>query len=505
MREPMPTITLPAATTRWSSQRLEDRFEVDNPATGAVITTVQGGGAAEVDSAVRTAHAAFEGPWRQRSARERGELLHAVARKLREHADELAALECLENGKPLLQARFADIEACIGSFDYFGALIGKLPGTTVALGPIDSVEHLEPFGVVGGIIPFNWPPIHFAAKTAPALAVGNTVVLKPGEQAPLTVMRLVELANQVLPPDVLHVVPGRGDAGAALAGHPLVRKLSFTGAPATGVQVLQTAAANLTPTLMELGGKNPFIVFDDAKLEDALCWAIDGAFFNKGEACTAASRLIVQRGIYPRFVAALAEAVPRLRVGDGMDRATHVGPVVSAAQRRRVLDYIALGQAEGARLLAQAPLPTDPRLAGGHWVPPTVFAEVRPSMRIAREEIFGPVTCVLPFDTEDEAIAIANGTDFGLVSAVFSGDAERTARVSRRLEAGLVFVNNYDRRFLGSPFGGIKASGYGREHCPQTLHEFGYTKAVRSPSGRAPLPVWPPASEVLFPAPPVSP
>ena len=495
MTQPSPSQP-PLRSSRWSATDPALAFDVHNPATGAVLRRVQGADPAQVDAAVCCAHQA-QPAWRQCTARERGALLLAVARTLRAHADELAQLETEENGKPLSQARYADIEACIAVFEYFGALVDKLPGHSVSLGALDSVEHLEPFGVVAGILPFNWPPIHFAGKVAPALAVGNTVVLKPGEQAPLTVMRLVELANQVLPPDVLHVLPGGWQVGDALARHPLVRKLSFTGAPATGVKVLQACAERLTPTLMELGGKNPLIVFDDADLDAALIGALDGAFFNKGEACTAASRLLVQRGVLQRFTERLGQAVSRLRVGDGLDPTTHVGPVVSRAQQQRVVQYIALGQAEGARLVASAALPDDPRLRDGFFVAPTLLADVRGDMRVAQEEIFGPVSCILPFDTEDEAIALANGTDFALVAAVYSQDNARCQRVARAVEAGVVFINNYNRQFIGTPFGGTKASGFGREHHLGTLHEFGYLKAVRQPTGRAPVPHWPVAEALI--------
>lgn len=483
--------------TRWSSHDPADQFVVENPATGAPLAVVQGSGTYEVSAAVNAAHHAFQAHWRNRPARERGKLLLEIAQVIRAHADEIARLETLENGKPFGQARYMDVEACIGSFEFFGALIEKLPGTYNDLGPILSTEFLEPYGVIGGIIPFNWPPIHFAAKTAPALAVGNTVVLKPGEQAPLAVMRLVELANSVLPEDVLHVVPGTGKTGAALVSHPLVRKLSFTGAPETGRKVLQAAANNLTPALLELGGKNPLLVFADAEVERALAAAVEGAFFNQGEACTAASRLLVHSSLRDVFVEKMIAAVRKLRVGDGLNPATHVGPLVTKQQQQRVLDYIAIGEQEGACIAAQAALPTDEALRNGFFVAPTLFTEVKPEHRIAREEIFGPVTCVIQFDTYEEAIAIANGTDFGLVAAVFTRDQQLAMRASRDLEAGIVFVNNYNRQFLGTPFGGIKASGYGREHCVQTLQEFGYTKAVRTLSGRGEAMQWPALKELL--------
>ena len=491
---------------RWSSDSAEDRFDVENPATGGLITTVQGGGAAEVDAAVKAAHAAFESDWRWRTPRERGNMLLECARILRAHADEIALIESMEVGKPVNQARPFDLENLIWSFDFFGGLCDKLPSNFIDFGPIDVTVRLEPFGVVAGIIPFNWPPIHTGAKSAPALAVGNTVVLKPGEQAPLSILRIAELLNTVLPKDVFQVVPGHGPAaGQALAAHPLVRKISFTGSSPTGAAVLAAAAPNITPALVELGGKNPFVIFGDADIDRAVAGALEGAFFNQGQACTAASRLIVHRSIHDRFVEQLAAAVKRLRVGRGTDASIHIGPVVSRAHQQKVLNFIEIGKKEGATIAAQASLPDDPQLADGFFVAPTLFIGVTPEMRIAKEEIFGPVTCVMPFESFDEAIEIANGTEYGLVAGVYSRDLENAQRAARRIDAGIVFVNNYNRNMMGTPFGGTKASGYGREHSVDTLREFGRLKAVRTPNGSQPIPRWFVVDEVLAPTPDVEP
>ncbi|WP_229479118.1 MULTISPECIES: aldehyde dehydrogenase family protein [Mycolicibacterium] len=480
---------------RWSSDDPAHRFAVENPATGTTVATIQGCGAGEVDAAVRAAFHAHHN-WKARSPRERGAWLRRIADAVREHADEIARLESTDNGKPFTQARQFDLEAAIAIFELFGALCESLPGAVRDAGPTIDITMLEPFGVVAAIVPFNWPPLHTAGKLAPALAVGNAVVLKPPEQAPLSVLGMIEIAQSILPDDVVHIVPGGGETGAALAGHPLVGKISFTGAPSTGAAVLKTAAHNLTPTLMELGGKNPFVVFDDADLGSVIPWAVEAAFFNQGEACTAASRILVHNDIHDEVADRLAAAVTRLRVGDGADPDTHVGPLVTAQQRRRVEEYIAIGRAEGATLRAQAALPGDPRLAEGHFVAPTLFTGVRHDMRIATEEIFGPVTCLIPFETEDEAVEIANGTEFGLVAGVFTADAERAMRVSRAIRAGMVFINHYHRAFTGTPFGGVGHSGYGREHALETLHEFGYSKSLRMPSGATPIPRWAPSVAV---------
>ncbi|MGZ0199444.1 aldehyde dehydrogenase family protein [Streptomyces sp. RM1] len=482
--------------TRWSSDDEADRFTVHNPATGAAIVTIQGAGEKQVDQAVTTA---YEGhfAWKARTPRERGRWLHKIAQVVREHADEIAALESSDNGKPVSQSRGFDLEACVAIFELFAGLCEVMPNQVRDAGSTLDITTLEPYGVIAAIVPFNWPPLHAAGKLAPALAAGNSVVIKPPEQAPLSVMRVVELAQSVLPDDVVHIVPGTGKVGAQLAGHKLVGKISFTGAPTTGTAVLKTAADNLTPALMELGGKNPFIIFDDADLDSALPWAIEGGYFNQGEACTAASRVLVHSSVYDEVAQRLAQAVTRLRVGNGADPATHVGPLVTDTQRRRVQDYIDLGVSEGAVLAAQADLPNDPALKDGYYVRPTLFTHVTPDMRIANEEIFGPVVTLIAFDDEDEAVSIANGTDFGLVAGVFTSDAERAMRVSHRLTAGMVFINNYNRAFTGTPFGGVGHSGYGREHALETLHEFGYSKSLRLPSGLSEVPRWSPSTEVF--------
>ena len=469
-------------TTPWSSDRESDRFAVENPANGGILAYVQGAGEAEVDRAVRAAQAGFE-RWSRHSVIERGTVLLDAARVIREHADELAALESAENGKPVRHARAFDIETCIAIFEFFGRVVRDLHGEARDSGTLLDFTELRPYGVVGAIIPFNWPPIHTAGKIAPALAAGNAVVIKPGEQAPLVSLRIIELVRQVLPDDVLHAVPGRAETGTAITSHPLVRKISFTGSPGVGAAVIRSAAANLTPTLMELGGKNPFVVFEDADLDSAAHWALDAGYYNQGEACTAGSRLIVQRTVYDEFVRRLAPQVSALTVGDGAKPGTQVGPLVTRAQMNRVLDYIKIGLDEGAVIAAQAPLPTDPDLSDGFFVPPTLLTGVRPDMRVAKEEIFGPVTVVIPFDDEHDAVRIANGTDFGLVGGVFSADQTRAIRVARRIEAGLMYVNHYNRIAIGTPFGGTKQSGFGREHTLETLREFSYSRTLRIPSG----------------------
>jgi acyl-CoA reductase-like NAD-dependent aldehyde dehydrogenase len=473
-------------TGHWSSADAADDFTVDNPANGSPLAVVRGAGPKEVDEAVRAAHAAQPG-WRAITPRRRGEYLRQIAAALREDTDGIAAVESRENGKPLAQARFDALSAAT-VFDLFGSLSEAIPGSVRDAGAILDITTLEPYGVIGAILPFNWPPIVTAGKMAAALAVGNTVVVKPPEQAPLSVLRMFELIEPILPADVVRVVPGTGAVGAELAGHPLLGKISFTGAPATGTRVIKSAADNLTPTLMELGGKNPFIVFDDADITSAVRWALEGGYYNQGEACTAASRVLVQASVYEEFAERLGQAARRLRVGDGADPATDVGPLVTEAHREKVAGYIEIGAHEGAVIVAQAALPSAPELADGYFVPPTLFTGVTRNMRIANEEIFGPVVSLMRFDDEDEAVSIANGTEFGLVGAVFTANTERLIRVAKAISASVVFLNHYSRAGLfGTPFGGTKHSGYGRLHAQQTLGEFGYTKSLRLPTGVEPI------------------
>ena len=326
--------------------------------------------------------------------------MREVAARIREHVDELAELEAREVGKPRRDAQRFDVSFSHAGFDYFAGLADTLHGEILDQGPIEARVVYEPYGVVAAILPFNWPPIHFTKKCAPALAAGNTVVIKPGEQAPLSVLRLVEIANEVLPPGVINAVSGI-EAGAALAGHPGVSRITFTGATATGRKVLQTAAQNLTYATMELGGKNALLVLADADLDVALDVALEGMYYNQGEACTSTARILVHDSIHDEFLKRFARATEALVVGDPLDAATDVGPMVDARQRDRVLDYLQVGLDEGARLVTQGDLPDDEHLRDGFWVAPTVLADVTPEMRVAREEIFGPIACVMRFSDEE--------------------------------------------------------------------------------------------------------
>lgn len=476
----------------WVDTSADETFAVMEPATGEELARVASCGAREVDAAVAGARARWAEDWRWRSPRERGALMRQVAERIREHVDELAELEAREVGKPRRDALRFDVSFSHTCFDYFAGLADTLHGEILDQGPIQARVTYEPYGVVAAILPFNWPPIHFSKKCAPALAAGNTVVVKPGEQAPLAVMRLVEIANEVLPPGVINAVCGI-DASAALVEHPGVSRISFTGSTATGRKVLQGAAKNVTYATMELGGKNALLVLDDADLEVAIPVALEGMFYNQGEACTSTARLLVDDSVHDQFLERFARATEQLVVGDPLDPATDIGPMVDARQRDRVLGYLEAGRDEGARVVTQGKLPSDERFSGGYWVAPTVLADVTPEMRISLEEIFGPIACVTRVNGDEEALALANSSDYGLTAAICTRDEARAGRLAERLEAGMIFVNNYMRRsFLGSPFGGMKASGFGRENAAATLYEFVRSKNVRFPSGHGEIPNWPP-------------
>lgn len=472
---------------RWSSTDTSKQFQVENPATGEVITTVQAGDQETVNSAVQAAQKAFETDWRWKTRLERSVFLHKAADELQKHAQELAVLLCLENGKPLIDAQNADVLFLSNIFRYFASIGDKLPSELLDQGGLYSAIVYEPHGVTAGILPFNWPPVHAGGKLAPALAAGNTMILKPGEQAPLTVMRIVEILQSVLPKDVVQAVPGLGpEVPEALIRHPLVKMVSLTGSTRSGALAAEAAAPTITPIVLELGGKNAILVFEDADVDHAVRDTVDGAFYNKGEACTASSRILVHRAVHATFTAKLAAAVKRIRTGNGLDAATHVGPVVSRSQQERVLKYIEIGQKEGATLAAQGAIPS----GKGFFVPPTLFTDVKPSMTIANDEIFGPVTCVIPFATEEEAVEIANASRYGLFAGVYSADSQRTMRVARKLDVGVVLCNTYFRGVLGTPFGGVKESGYGREHWIGTLREWSRTKNIRFPTGLGEIPQW---------------
>ncbi len=455
-------------------------FETRNPATESLITTVAEAGAEDVDRAVRAARAAFEsGPWPKMKAADRARVLHRLGDLILANADEIARLETMDNGKPIFESRHIDIPMVAGCFHYFSGWASKLTGDTTNVSPAFFTYTLrEPVGVVGAIIPWNFPMIMVGWKAAPALAAGNTVIVKPAAETPLSAIRIGELALEAgLPPGVLNIVPGRGSvAGEAMVRHPQVDKISFTGSTEVGIHLMRTAAETVKKLTLELGGKSPNIVFADADLDAAVRGAMNGIFYGKGEVCAAGSRLLVEKAIYDEFVGKLAERAKKMVPADPLDPRTRLGALVNEKQMNSVLGYIDTGVREGARLVAGGSRqPVDGK---GTFVQATVLADVDNRMRVAQEEIFGPVLAVIPFDGVDDAVAKANDVFYGLASGVWTRDVKKAHGVSRRLRAGTVWINTYNYFDPGMPFGGYKGSGFGRDLGAACLNEYTQLKSV---------------------------
>ena len=454
-------------------------FETINPATGEVICHVAEGEKPDADLAVKAARKAFEvGPWRKMNARERGRILYRLAELMEKHIDELAALETLDNGKPIADSKGADLPLTIDCYRYYAGWADKIEGKTIPVnGPYFCYTRHEPVGVCGQIIPWNFPLLMQAWKLGPALAAGNTVVLKPAEQTPLTALRVGELLLEAgLPPGVVNIVPGFGEtAGAAIAEHMDVDKVAFTGSTETGKLIMQAAArSNLKRVTLELGGKSPNVVFADADLDAAVEGAFFGLFFNQGQCCVAGSRLFVERQIHDEFVDRMIKRVKKQRVGDPFDPATTQGPQVSQEQFDRVMGYIESGKREGANCAIGG----NRSGSRGYFIEPTVFTGVKDEMKIAQEEIFGPVMSILPFGSTDEVIERGNKTFYGLAAAVWTKDVRKAHRLAHELRAGTVWVNCYDVFDTASPFGGFKMSGIGRELGEYALRAYTEVKSV---------------------------
>jgi acyl-CoA reductase-like NAD-dependent aldehyde dehydrogenase len=454
-------------------------FTTVNPATEEPITTVAEAGVEDVDRAVKAARAALEGPWAKMKPIDRSRVLWKLGDLVLEHADELARLETLDNGKPIFESRYVDIDMVARCFHYFSGWSTKIAGDTTPVNPALFTYTLrEPVGVVGAIIPWNFPMIMVGWKAAPALAAGNTIVVKPAELTPLTAIRIAELALDAgVPAGVFNVLPGKGRiAGEALVKHPGVAKLSFTGSTEVGQHLMRTAADTLKKLTLELGGKSPNIVFADADLDAALKGATLGIFYGKGEVCAAGSRLFVEKPIYEEFVAKLADRAKKMVPGDPLDPKTRLGSLVSKAQMDKVLGYVESGVKEGAQLVAGGQ--RQPVNGKGAFVQATVLAGANNRMRVAQEEIFGPVLTVIPFDGVDDAVAQANDVAYGLAAGVWTRDVRKAHTVARRLAAGTVWVNMYNFYDPGMPFGGVKGSGFGRDLGEACLHEYTQVKSV---------------------------
>jgi aldehyde dehydrogenase (NAD+) len=450
-----------------------------NPSDGTPLAPIAHGNAADIDAAVRAAQGALDGPWGRLTATERGRVLMAMSAAVLAQADELARLEALDVGKPLKQGR-ADAVALARYLEFYGGAADKVMGQTIPFANgYTALSWREPHGVTAHIVPWNYPMQIIGRSVGAALAMGNACVLKPAEEACLTALAFARIAHEAgLPAGALNVVPGLGEeAGAALSAHAGVRHISFTGSVAVGALIQAAAARNAVPVTLELGGKSPQIVFADADLEAALPFLVNAGIQNAGQTCSAASRILVQRSVFEPVMARMAERYRALRVAPALADGD-VGPVISARQRDIIQGYLDLARSSGLRIAAQASLPAD-LPAGGFYVAPTLLADVAPGHRVAQEEIFGPVQAIIPFDGEDEALQIANGTPYGLVAGVWTRDGARQLRLARRLQCGQVFINNYGAGGgIELPFGGVKHSGHGREKGFEALYGFSSLKTV---------------------------
>jgi betaine-aldehyde dehydrogenase len=474
---------------RWRDAASGATRDIVNPSDGTIVARVPEMSGEDVTLAIAAARRAFdEGPWPKLPARERGTVLFKIAEAIRARAAAFAETDTRNMGKPIVEAEF-DVADAAHCFEYYGGLASKIHGETLDVPDTAlSLVVREPVGVVGQIIPWNYPLLMAAWKLAPALAAGCTTVLKPAEQTPLSALMLAEILESLdLPEGVVNIVTGDGPtAGGALVTDARVDKIAFTGGVDTGRLVIKGSADTIKRMSIELGGKNPNVVFADADFDAAVDGALFGAFANQGEVCSAGSRLLVERSIYPRMLDALAEKAPRIRLGDPLDRQTKMGPLVTREHQQKVLEYIDVGRRE-ARLIVGGGSPRDAALAQGFFVEPTIFADVDNRARIAQEEIFGPVLAVIPFDTEADAVRIANDTPYGLAGAVWTRDVFRGIRVLKQIRAGILWLNTYHPTYNEAPWGGYKQSGFGRELGPYGLDHYLETKQINLNLSEAPI------------------
>ena len=458
-------------------------FDVLDPATEEVIASVASGDAKDVDRAVAVARKALEGPWGRMRAADRGRILNRLADLMEHYGDEIAALESRDAGKPLAAVMRQDLPAALDTLRYYAGFADKINGQVVPARP-DALTYTvrEPVGVVGVIVPWNFPLMIGMWKIAPALACGCTVVLKPAELTPLTALKIGELAVEAgFPAGTLNVVPGFGKtAGQAIVDHPDIDKVTFTGSPGVGRQILRGAAGNLKRVTLELGGKSANIIFPGSDVEKAVKAAGAGIFFNTGQVCSAGSRILAHRSIYDEVVERLVGRAQGMRLGDPRDDKTSMGPLISQTQMERVLGYIEVGRQEGAEVAIGGARHGDK----GYYVSPTVFTGVEHEMRISQEEIFGPVATVIPFEDEDDAVRLANGTVYSLAAGVWTADIAQSHRMTRKLKAGTVWVNTYGPTDVRLPWGGMRDSGFGREHGDIAIENFTEPKVVWINTGR---------------------
>ncbi|MFA8438413.1 aldehyde dehydrogenase family protein [Pueribacillus sp. YX66] len=468
---------------KWVESSSGHTFEVINPASGEAFATVPDANSEDVERAVKSAQKAFESRrWHSIPPLERGRVLRKVAELIRKHQQELAQIMTRENGMPINMATFVEIPMAADCFDFFASLVVQPQGEVVPFSLSAPSEHLawtmrEPIGIAGLITPWNFPLLMPAWKIAPALAAGCPSILKPAPETPLTALKLAELCKEAGVPDgMLHILTGKDEAGKTIVSHPDIPKIAFTGETTTGKHILQSAAENIKRVTLELGGKSPNIIFEDADLDEAARSALFGIFYNSGQVCQAGSRILVHESVYDEFLEKLVARAKKLTVGPGTEMKNNLGPVISKEQYEKILNYIEIGKCEGATLLCGGNVPEEQK--EGYFIEPTVFSDVSSSMRIAREEIFGPVVGVIPFKDDDEAVQIANDTIYGLAAAVWTRDIKRGLRMAQRVKSGTLWLNTYQVLSPTMPFGGYKQSGIGRESGIQALHNFLETKSV---------------------------
>ncbi|HEX8353284.1 MAG TPA: aldehyde dehydrogenase family protein [Pyrinomonadaceae bacterium] len=467
---------------KWVDAESGKTFTTPNPATGATLAEVAEGDKADIDKAVAAARRALDGKWSKVSARDRGRMMYKLSQLIESRIGELAALETADNGKPIKETTYVDLPQVVENFEYFAGWATKIEGETIPVpGQMFNYTLREPVGVCGQIIPWNFPLLMAAWKLAPALAAGNTVVLKPAEQTPVGAMELASLIQEAGFPDgVVNVVPGYGEtAGASLASHPGIDKVAFTGSTEVGKLIARAASDNLTKVSLELGGKAPNIVFADADIEQAVSGAMMGIFFNQGQVCCAGSRLFLDARVKDEFLDRFKERAGRVKVGDPMDVNTQMGPQVSEEQLNRIKSYVDIAKGEGASVLSGG---CPPQLEGdfqkGYFFQPTIFGEVQNTMRVAQEEIFGPVVSVITFEGEEDLIRQANEVVYGLSAGIWTKDITRAHRFARAIKAGTVWINTFNMFNAASPFGGYKQSGYGREMGKHALEMYTNVKSV---------------------------